>query len=231
MTSYSGYLIEEYDEPLADQLWDDHIDLIRQHAPTGLEAASSFWLSPENVEHMHSTLHDYNRFFIEFIVLIDDVMRVDNTKMERIITKFFDEDIQHIIEEWLQEEYKPFLIFPMDDAKDDEFTDEQYGQLIRALIQYSQENTYVVEEENVPEPEPEPEPYTFVLPPPPPLYEPELFALHPPPPRYEARPPSAPVVTFAQAIVRRKTLRSRNSITSRGKTRKLIPQDKQREND
>ena len=212
------HLIEEYDEPLAEQLWDDHIDLIRQHAPIGLEAASSFWLSPENIEHMHSSLQDYNRFFIDFVVVIDDVMKDDDAEMEHIITCFFDVDIQRVIEEWLEEEYRPFLIFPLDDAKDDEFTDDQYSNLIGALMLYSRDNTYVEEE---PEPEPEPEPEQ----------QEDLFVLPPPPPHYERRAPPAPIVTFAQAIVRRKTLRSRNSITTRGKTRKLIPQDKQGEND
>jgi hypothetical protein len=222
------HLIEEYDEPLTDQLWDDHIDLIRQHAPIGLEAASSFWLSPENIEHMHSSLQDYNRFFIDFIVVIDDVMKDDDAEMEHIITTFFDVDIQRVIEEWLEEEYRPFLIFPLDDAKDDEFTDEQYEQLIGALTQYSLNNTYV-EPEAEPEPEPEAEPEPE--PEPEPEQQIEPFPLPPPPPRYERHAPPAPIVTFAEAVSRRKTLRSRLCKATRGKTRKLIPQDKQREND
>jgi hypothetical protein len=245
-------LIEEYDEPLVDQLWDDHMDLIRQHAPAGLEAASSFWLSPENIEHMHSTLHDYNRFFIDFIIIIDDVMRQENVEMEHIITKFFDEDIQHIIEQWLEDEYRPFLIFPMDDVKDDEFTDEQYDILIAALMHYSEQNTHVIEEpavepmpepmpepvpepmpepvrEPMPEPVPEPMPEPVPEPMPEPMPEPVAEIVLPPPPQH-CTPPT-PITTFAQAISRRKTLRFRKSRITCGKTRKLIPQDKQRGDD
>jgi hypothetical protein len=129
-------LSEPYEAPLAEQVWDDHLDLIHLYAPSGLESAASAWLTPENVDHVHSSLEEYNRFFIESLVAIDTAMTKPDSDMESMMSEFLDINIKGIIRTWLVGEYTPFLIFPMKDEDDDEFTDEQFSTLITSLTSY-----------------------------------------------------------------------------------------------
>lgn len=129
-------LAEPYEAPLAEQVWNDHLELIHLYAPSGLESAASAWLTPENIDHVHSSLEEYNRFFIESLVAIDTAMTAPDSDMEDIMSEFLDFAIKDLIRTWLGEEYKPFLIFPMKDEDDDEFTDEQFNILIINLTNY-----------------------------------------------------------------------------------------------
>ena len=47
-------LTEAYVTPITDELWDDHLELIRLYAPRGLESISISWMTPENIEFVHS---------------------------------------------------------------------------------------------------------------------------------------------------------------------------------
>jgi hypothetical protein len=122
---------EPYEIPFADQVWDDHLDLIHLYAPKGLETAAGSWLTPENVEYVHSSLEEYNRFFMEFLVVIDDVMKGSDPDREHMISEFLDVTIKDLIRKWIDNE---FLIFPMKDEDDDEFTDEQFNALLTVLM-------------------------------------------------------------------------------------------------
>jgi hypothetical protein len=133
-------LIETSDLLLLEQLWDDHLDLIHQHAPKGLESVSASWFTPENIEHVYSSLEEYNRFFMEVLVAIDNAVRESDSDAENTIAEFLDVDIKNIVRDWLGEEYKSFLIFPMDDEADDEFTDEQFNELLEALMRFMSAN-------------------------------------------------------------------------------------------
>ena len=127
---------EPYEAPLAEQVWDDHLELIHLYAPSGLESAASRWLTPENVDHVSSSLEEYNRFFIESLVAIDTAMTQPDSDMEGIMSEFLDVSIKNIVSSWLDAEYAQFLIFPMNDDDDDEFTDEQFSTLITNLTNY-----------------------------------------------------------------------------------------------
>jgi hypothetical protein len=133
-------LIETSELLLLEQLWDDHLDLIHQHAPKGLESVSASWFTPENIEHVHSSLEEYNRFFMEVLVAIDNAVRESDSDAENTIAEFLDVDIKHAVKDWLGEEYKSFLIFPMDDEADDEFTDNQFNELLEALMKFMSAN-------------------------------------------------------------------------------------------
>lgn len=153
---FRRFCIEKLTDPsevaLSEQVWDDHLDLIRQHAPKGLESASSSWLTPENIEHVHSSLEEYNRFFLELLVNIDVAVTDSDSELENSISGFLDADIKRVIKDWLGDELKEFLIFPMEDEHDDEFTDEQFTQLLDSLMKF--DKTVVIAE---PEAEAEPE--------------------------------------------------------------------------
>ena len=129
-------LTETSEELLAEQLWDDHFDLIHQHAPKGLESVSSTWFTPENVEHVHSSLEEYNRFFMEVLVMIDQAVRESDEEKESSVAEFLDVQIREAIQGWLGEEFTPFLIFPTDDAMEDEFTEDQFNALLAALMAF-----------------------------------------------------------------------------------------------
>ena len=129
---FRRFCIIKLGEPglLTDQVWEDHLDLIHQYAPKGLEAAVG-WLTPENVDYVHSPLEEYNRFFMEFLVAIDDVMQGSDPDREHMISEFLDVTIKGVIRDWAGTEY---VIFPMKDEDDDEFTDEQFNSLLTVLM-------------------------------------------------------------------------------------------------
>jgi hypothetical protein len=179
------------------------LELIHLYAPKGLESASSSWLSPENIDHVYSSLEEYNRFFLEFLLAIEGAQR--DIDLEDKVAVFLDETIKDIIRDWLGEEYAPFLIFPMTDEDEDEFTDEQFNKLLEFLI------TFTTPAEGEPEPVPEPEP-EVEPPPPPPTPEPE-----------------PEIITIRAALNRRKTMRTCVFRLTRGKTRKLMSPHKQRD--
>jgi hypothetical protein len=191
---------------ITEQIWDDHIELIHLYAPKGLESASSSWLSPENIDHVHSSLEEYNRFFLEFLLAIEGAQR--DIDLEDKVAVFLDETIKDIIRDWLGETYAPFLIFPMTDEDEDEFTDEQFSNLLESLITF----TTPAEGEAAPEPAPvlAPEPAPVPVPAPEPEPEPEI-------------------ITIRAALNRHKTMRKCVFRLTRGKTRKLIPPHKQRD--
>jgi hypothetical protein len=205
---------------ITEQIWDDHLELIHLYAPKGLESASSSWLSPENIDHVHSSLEEYNRFFLEFLLAIEGSHT--DIDLEDKVAVFLDETIKHIIHDWLGETYAPFLIFPMDDEMDDEFTDEQFSSLLESLI------TFTTPADSVPEPAPQPEPE----PAPPPQPAPPQPAPPQPAPPQPAPPQPAPepeIITIRAALNRSKTMRTCVFRLTRGKTRKLIPRHKQRD--
>ena len=138
-------LTETSEALLSDQLWDDHLDLIRQHAPKGLESVSASWFTPENIDHVHSSLEEYNRFFMEILVYIDESVRESDSDKEDHIAEFMDVKIKEVICDWLSTEYAPFLIFPMTDKDDDEFTDAQFEILLDALMTFMKDTIPVPE--------------------------------------------------------------------------------------
>jgi hypothetical protein len=205
-------LVDISDTLLIDNLWDDHLELIHQHAPKGLESVSASWFTPENIEHVHSSLEEYNRFFMEILVVIDTVVRDSDSDAENRIAEFLDVDMKYAIKEWLGEEFKSFLIFAMDDSADDEFTDEQFNKLLDALMKFMLDNPPPAEPaaEPVPEavqeavPEAIPEVPTVPVPVPVPEVPPYLFAQY------------APIV-----IERRKTRSALKKRVLRVKTRRI----------
>lgn len=120
-----------------EQLWDDHMELIHLYAPRGLESVASAWFSPESVDHVYSSLEEYNMFFLEFLITVDEILISVDTDAENNVANFLDEEMGVIIREWLGEEYNPFLIFPMNSDSEDEFTDEQLTKLVTALVDFS----------------------------------------------------------------------------------------------
>ena len=177
-------LVDDSDIPATEQIWDDHFQLIHEYAPSGLEVVSEYWFLPENVEKVYSSLEEYNRYFLEFLVAIEGLSSKLNIKYEQELARFLDDSMQEIIYDWLTD-FKEFIIFPKKGENEDTFTDQEFMKLIKSLLIYSSKQPQVapidvkVEPVQVSPPLPPPPPPPPTPPPPPPPYG---FPPPPPPP-------------------------------------------------
>lgn len=216
--------------PVSEQIWADHFELVHRYSPKGLDTISRDWFTPENIDNIYSSLEEWDLFFIECLGDIDDAMQTDDETSQDELSEFLDEDISFVIRDWLEEEFKPFRIFPSTEAEDDLFTDAQMTSLVQALMNYAQAHPIVAPAADEPEPA---EPAHLILPPSDPEPEPQPAPVPEPPvpeppapgvPIPAAPPaPGAPAPPVAAAIrARRRTLclRPRDRST-RGKTKKL----------
>ena len=105
------------------------------YCPKGLEAASTEWFTPDNIETLYSPLDEYNEYFVEFIHELDSAISNEDYERQDALSGFLDADICNIFKEWLQD--SAFIIFPMSPEKEDEFTDSQFKALIRALMNHA----------------------------------------------------------------------------------------------
>ncbi len=138
-------LLYSLDQPLSEQIWDDHLELVNRYCPHGLESACGTWLTDENLELVHSPLEEYNDFFIDLLKLIDTALETDSEDDQNAVSEFLDESIRVALKEWATEgPMEKFFIFPMDEAQDDIFTAEQMLGLIDHLIEYSRERANTI---------------------------------------------------------------------------------------
>jgi hypothetical protein len=211
---------------LADQIWHDHPELVSKYAPKGLDTVSMDWLSPENVEYVHSPLEEWDLFFSECIVAIDTAMAEDDEEAQDMLSEFLDHEILTILRSWLEDEFHRFMIFPQREVDDDLFTDKQCGDLVQALLAYAKDHPPIEGEGGM-----EAEDSVAVFMEPATAAVAVAEAAPAPPVAVAADPPTAeaaaqPLPSLTAAIHhRRRTLclRPRDRST-RGKTRKLLPQ-------
>jgi hypothetical protein len=176
------------------------------------------------VDYVYSSLEEYNMFFLEFLITVDEILISVDTEAENNVANFLDEEMGVIILEWLGEEYKPFLIFPMNSDSEDEFTDEQLTKLVTALVQFSLSHPPVEEFAEV-------APTRVELP----MYKINIEAFFKPmPPRPVTPPPEvhpepsepskAPEpTTFREALARRRTLKNRPPLVRRNTRKRIAP--------
>lgn len=207
---------------LADQIWSDHLELVARYAPKGLDTVSGDWFSPENIDHVHSSLAEWDGFFSECIVAIDEAMEKDDEAAQDMLSEFLDFGLAGNMRDWLEDEFRPFLIFPQSEAEDDVFSDKQCTALVQALMKYASEHPPVevdefgdrdaaVAAEEGSEP-------------PAALADPLPAAVADPPPAASPVAVADPLPSLTAAIRHRRqtlSLRPRDRST-RGKTRKLL---------
>ena len=122
---------------LLEQVWEDHFELIRDYAPKGLNVVAKGWLVPENTQHLHSSLEEYNAFFMDCLEVMDYAIAEDDELTQNYVSVFLDLEIKEIFNKWLVGEERVFLIFPMKQEDDNVFTEKQVLGLIQNLISYS----------------------------------------------------------------------------------------------
>jgi hypothetical protein len=230
-------LVTACDTPLTEQMWDDYLELISVYAPTGLNTIAMDWVIPENIQFVSSSLEEYNRFFVEFLDIVDMLLKVDDEVTQDSISTFLDSTMGEIIAGWLSGDCHVFLIFPMNEDYENEFTNEQCSRLVDTLITFQKSNTPAFH--GTPPPLPEPPTYSDVahpvfVPPPPlpelPVYlsdpHPDMIREPEPEPAPAAPEPEAPAPhTVKEALKRRRTYRAARAPhpESRGKTRRTHP--------
>jgi hypothetical protein len=206
-------LLYSLDQPLSEQIWDDHLELVNRYCPHGLESACGTWLTDENLELVHSPLEEYNAFFIDLLKLIDAALETDSEEDQNAVSEFLDESIRVALKEWGTEgPMEKFFIFPMDEGKDDIFTAEQMLALIDHLIEYSRERANTILGTVAESTEPKPEPEVVVA------SETEVAPAEQPPTPIEPTPPPPPPTTVAEAIRRRRTFRAHGHRANRNTT-------------
>lgn len=137
-------LCKTSDASLTEQIWDSHTELIDSYAPKGLEVAAAIWITPENIDLVHSSLEDYNYFFLEVLAMIDGALVHEDADAEDMMATFLDRTMSAIIYDWV--ENKDFLIFPMEEDDDDVFSDEQYMKLLMNLTEFAKNSPEAAEE-------------------------------------------------------------------------------------
>jgi hypothetical protein len=235
------HLISSTTEHLTDHLWEDHLDLIRQYAPKGLETVSASWMTPENIQYLAFSLDDLNILFIDFIGTIDYALDMEDEDLQGKISEFLDDTIRKLIFEWLVPVNQEILIYPMREELENEFTDLQFMRLIQSLLTYSKRRSAEIQATMAPVPAPvaapsnpeeTPDDDFHDLPeeeapaqeapaaPAPPAESvsapqpPPTTPLPPPPPP----PPSGSVTSAAAALKHRRTMRRHGNRANRGKT-------------
>ena len=154
-------------------------------------------------------------FFLEFLITVDEILISVDTEAENNVANFLDEEMGVIILEWLGEEYKPFLIFPMNSDSEDEFTDEQLTKLVTALVEFSLSHPPVEEFAEVASTRVEL-----------PMYKINIEAFFKPiPPRPVTPPPEVhpEPTTFREALARRRTLKNRPPLVRRNTRKRIAP--------
>lgn len=141
-------LLVPSDALLLEQVWEDHLELVRNWAPRGLEELGLAWLEPENADTLHSSLSDWNLLLLDFLELIDEAIAEEDDALQSKVSQFLDEDIATVFEQWLDGPERAFFIFPLKGVTaDGEFTDQQMMALIQALREYSSRLPVVLPEQ------------------------------------------------------------------------------------
>jgi hypothetical protein len=207
-------LLEDSDTPITEQLWDDHLQLVHQYAPEGLNVVCESWFQPENIDFVYSSLEEYNRFFIEFLVMIEGVASGACPELENKLASFLDGGMRQVIYAWL-EEYNEFIIFPDVGQSDDLYPDERFTALIKAIIVHSSkipEPTFAQRINSL-----APLPRQYIRPMPTYIfteYKPTITLLE----TTDEEIDGVEVITAKEALLRRRTRRAER--ISRGKTRR-----------
>ena len=73
---------------MLNYVWDSHIDLIRQHAPQGLQEFGIVWLSPSNVGDRSDSLEELNSYFMFIVDKLNHSIETDNEDEQNSLSIF-----------------------------------------------------------------------------------------------------------------------------------------------
>ena len=150
--SFQRFCLEKltlFEGGLEESFSDDVLELVHSYCPKGLEVVSISWFTPENIEQVSSSMEDYIRFCMDYCRVLDISIEENDYDWQDQLSEFLDEGMGTMIQSWLDDRHRNLLIFPVD-FDTTEFTEEQFGTLINALLNYSYKSNTVQEVLEVP---------------------------------------------------------------------------------
>lgn len=196
------YLVSEnMSDSMHDYLWESHIDLVRNHAPEGLQEFGVVWLSPTNVGDRTDSLEELNSYFLFIVDKLNKAIDTGNDDEQNLLAIFLDETITDILAEWLEGRTE-YRIYPDHDESSETFPSEKIFGIMQKILE---KNARPRAEPPLPAPS-EPSTQLEVLHAPQPQPVPMPAVEEPPAP--SPKPIPTPLhVTIAAALRRRRTLR------------------------
>jgi hypothetical protein len=130
------HLADAHIAALNDYIWTDMVDFVEKYAPEGLSKAA-MWLTPENIQDVHSSLDDYNKLCTDILLYLDAALMDENEAVQNEMSDLLDEGIYRTFADWVVN--KELLIFPTDTENGDVMPVEKFTALIQYLIEHSRE--------------------------------------------------------------------------------------------
>jgi len=115
-------------------VWESHIDLVRQHAPEGLQDFGVVWLSPANVGDRADTLEELNAYFLFIVDKLDHSIESQNEDEQNLLSIFLDETLTDILGEWL-EDLPEYRIYPGEADSPDFFSTEKIFTIMQKILE------------------------------------------------------------------------------------------------
>ena len=98
-----------------EELWDSHLDLLRDYAPKGFEPYLNSWTDPEHMANIPN-LPELDAYFRGLVKQLDEAMTEEE---QDAISKILDEEMSPTLERWLGTVYDPYSLFPTPSDSDD----------------------------------------------------------------------------------------------------------------
>jgi len=212
------YLVsDDTSDNMHDYLWDSHIDLVKRHAPEGLQEFGVVWLSPSNVGDRTDSLEELNAYFLFIVDKLNRAIDTNNEDEQNSLSIFLDETITDILAEWLEGRTE-YRIYPDHNDSSDTFSSEKIFMIMQKILEKNArpkpaaveisptEGTITLEKLHEPPVVAAPVTALVVAPEitveqPAPVAPPEIIVEQPPP------VPKPLYLTIAAALKRRRTLR------------------------
>lgn len=99
-----------------EELWDSHLDLLRDYAPKGFEPYLDSWTDPEHMANIPN-LPELDAYFRELVKQLDEAVTEEE---QDAISSILDEEMSLSLERWLGTAYAPFSLFPTPSESDEE---------------------------------------------------------------------------------------------------------------
>jgi len=115
-------------------VWESHIDLVRNHAPEGLQEFGVVWLSPSNVGDRTDSLEELNAYFMFIVDKLNAAIEKDDEDEQNLLSTFLDETITDILEEWL-EDLNEYRIYPGHEESSDNFPTEKIFTIMQRILE------------------------------------------------------------------------------------------------
>jgi len=117
-----------------EYLWDSFTDLVKEHAPEGLQEFGVVWLSPSNIGDRTDMLEELNSYFLCIVDRLNHSIETEDDDEQNSLSIFLDETITDILGEWL-DGLSEYRIYPKDDESLDVFPKERIFTIMQKILE------------------------------------------------------------------------------------------------